>query len=63
MLLPATTNQIKLLAEAIHGLAFDRVFAQLKNKLVGIPKLKVSRACDIFGQCCDFSCQLPGRSG
>jgi hypothetical protein len=41
MLLPATTNQIKLLAEAIHGLAFDRVFAQLKNKLVGIPKLKI----------------------
>lgn len=40
-LLPSANNQIQVLVKNAHVLAFDVVFAQLKQKLLEIPKLKV----------------------
>lgn len=40
-MLPSANNQIQILVKNAHVLAFDVVFAQLKQKLLEIPKLKV----------------------
>ncbi len=47
-LLPSSTNQILGLNERAHTLAFDIIFAQLKDKLSRIPQLKVSHILDIM---------------
>ena len=42
-ILPKTVDEIKLLTETSHTLAFDILFAHLKRNLIGIPNLKVRR--------------------
>ncbi len=41
-LLPSSISQITGLNERAHTLAFDIIFAQLKDKLSKVPQLKVN---------------------